>query len=183
MNPMLAAVGVALPVVLVLVAVLAVILIPRVVPNPGAVDGDAFTAQRFGFKTDRATGNIAQAGALTLFTVTGGRILLLGLIGEVTTIIQAQANNMKIISTPTVGTAVDIAAVVESNGKEVGALAGVDGTFATALSIANAGAGIMCARPVVIPVGTIQQNCVAASTGQMKWSAFWLPLDPGARLA
>ncbi len=107
-------------------------------------------------------------------------MLIKGIIGQVTTIVQAQSCNAKLVATPTVGTAVDICADLDINAKEVGCLLGITGTFATALVGANAGAGVMCATPVVVPTGTIKLNTSATNTGATKWSIYWVPLDDGA---
>ncbi len=152
------------------------------VPNPGAVDGDQFTAARFGFKTDRANANLPQTASTAYFTIAGGRVLLLGLVGQVGTAIQAQANAIKWIATPSAGTAVDICATVDVNGKEAGTLLGITGLFTAAMLASNAGATVMATNAVVLPVGTVNLNTAASNTGTTKWSAFWLPLDSGASL-
>jgi hypothetical protein len=150
--------------------------------NPGAVDQGAFRGIRFGFAVPRVTGNIAQTGSLTLFTVAGGRVVLNGIIGQVTTIIQAQANAAKLLHTPTVGTLLDLCATLDINAKEVGALFGITGTFATAMVGANAGACVLPTNPIVLPVGNLRMNCAASSTGQVQWTCWYLPLDEGASL-
>jgi hypothetical protein len=148
--------------------------------NPGAVDAQAFTATKFGFRVDRASATLPASTSTAYFTIAGGRVLILGIVGEVTTIIQAQACNLKLISTPTTGSAVDICAVLDVNGKEAGCLFGITGTFATALVGSNAGAGVMCATPVVAPIGSIKLSASATNTGATKWSIYWVPLDDGA---
>ena len=140
----------------------------------------AYAEILFGQATDRATAALPQTTTASIFTVAGGRIALLGLLGEVTTIIQVQANNLKVVSTPTTGTAVDICANLDVSGKEVGTLFGITGIFSDALVGANAGATILCQRPVVIPIGAIRLTASASNTGSVKWRAFWLPLDVGA---
>lgn len=134
----------------------------------------------FGQATDRATGALPATAAASLFTIAGGRIALMAIVGEVTTIIQAQATTLKLTSTPTVGTAVDLCATVDMSGKEVGTLLGITGLFSDAMVAANAGAGIMPRNPIVIPVGNIRWTTGATSTGSVKWRLFWLPLDAGA---
>ena len=49
----------------------------------------------------RATATLPQTTAEALYTITGGRILLVSIIGEVTTVIQTQANNTKLTFNPT----------------------------------------------------------------------------------
>jgi hypothetical protein len=139
----------------------------------------------FGIKVDRATATIPATTTQTLFTVTGGRIILTGLVGEVTTIIQAQANAIKIVSTPTTGTAKDISGTLDINAFEVGALVSLDGTaLSTALSGTNAGAALFArGAGIVVPIGAIRLNTAATNTGAMKWSLTYVPFDDGAAVA
>jgi hypothetical protein len=147
---------------------------------PAAANRIAYSQLALGFQTDRATAALPQTTAHALFTIATGRIVVFGLVGEVTTIIQTQANNTKIVANPTTGTSLDICAVLDISADEVGCLYGITGTFADALVGANAGATILCDRPVVVPIGTIDLNCAASNTGSVKWKLLWLPLDDGA---
>lgn len=151
--------------------------------NPATVDPQAFLGVILGFRADKATALLPQSATGTLFTVAGGRVALLGLLGEVTVALGATATNGKILSTPTVGTAVDLCAVLAIASKEAGTLFGITGIFSDAMVGANAGASILQQRPIVIPVGTIGLNTSANDTGQTKWTAWWVPLDDGAVLA
>jgi hypothetical protein len=134
----------------------------------------------FGGRVDRAAATLPQGTQAALFTVSGGRVAILGIVGEVTTIIQTTANATKIVSNPTTGTDVDLCATLDITADEVGCLYGITGTFATALVGANAGATLMCATPVVVPPGTIDLNCAGSATGAVKWSLYYVPLAAGA---
>lgn len=150
--------------------------------NPATVDLDVLRAMRFGVRVDRDAAALPQGTAGALFTVTGGKVAILGLIGEVTTIVQTQANNTKITANPTVGTSVDICAVLDITAAEVGGQLSITGTFATALVGKTAGAAVMCATPVVVNEGTVDLDCNASNTGAVKWSMFYMPLEDGARV-
>lgn len=139
----------------------------------------AYAELLFGQATDRATAALPTVGSGAIFTIAGGRIILLGLIGEVTTIIQAQATTLKAIMTPTTGTAGDLSATVDMNAKEVGALLGITGVPADAMIALAAGAP-MCSRQNALPVGQVRLTTGATSSGSVKWRMFWLPLDVGA---
>src|SRR4051812_15927533 len=107
------------------------------------IPGNQIRRLEYGVKVDRAAATIPATTTTTLFTVTGGRIILTGLIGEVTTIIQAQANAIKIVSTPTTGTSGDISGTLDINAFEVGALVSLNGTaLSTALSGTDAHAAL-----------------------------------------
>jgi hypothetical protein len=137
----------------------------------------------YGTRVDRTTAALPQTTQSALFTVSTGRIILTGIIGEVTTVIQTQANNTKIVANPTTGTDVDLCAVLSITAKEVGTLFGITGLFADAMVGANAGATVLMERQLVIPVGTIDLSCAASNTGNVKWSLTYLPFDEGASVA
>lgn len=133
------------------------------------------------FTAMRATAVLPQSVQGALFTVTG-RVRLSLIIGEVTTAIQNQANNTKIVSNPTVGADVDICAVTSTANAAVGTQLSITGTFATALVVTPSGALVYQASGVVLTAGTLDLNCAASNTGSVKWSIRYTPIDPGARL-
>ena len=145
-----------------------------------SVDRAIHTRMAYGFKVSRATGTLPQTGASALFNVTGGRVAIMGIVGQVTVAILNQANNTKLVANPDVGTSVDICAVLSTANKEVGGLFGITGTYATAMVGGAAGASVMCATPVVVNTGTIDLDCAASNTGSVKWDIYYLPLDDGA---
>lgn len=146
------------------------------------IPGKAQRGNLLGIKVDRATAALPQTTTGALFTVSGGRVLVTGIVGEVTTVIQTQANNTKLVATPTTGTAVDICAVLDITADEVGCLYGITGVFSDAMVGANAGATVLPQRPVVVAVGTIRLSCAASNTGSVKWSLTYIPLDDGAQV-
>ncbi len=133
-----------------------------------------------GIRVDRATDTLPQTDSEALFTVVGGKCLVLGIVGEVTTIIQTQANNTKLIATPTVGTATDICAALDISADEVGCLYGITGTATDAMVGADAGHTVWPASPIVVNAGTIDLDCAASNTGSVAWSIWYLPLEDGA---
>jgi hypothetical protein len=136
-----------------------------------------------GLELRRPAASLPQSAHSPLFAISTGRVLLMSLVGEVTTIIQNQANNTKLTSYPTTGSAVDLCAVLNIANKEVGTLFGITGLFSDALKGANAGAVETLQRPVVLPVGTLDLDCAASNTGGIKWLLTYVPLDDGARVA
>lgn len=146
-------------------------------------DANALQAVRFGKKVSRATAALPQSGPLPLFTIAGGRVVINAIIGQVTTIIEASANAAKLISNPTTGTDVDLCATLDINAKEAGTLLGITGIFADAMVGPAAGGTVVCQRGVVLPVGTIDLNCAASKTGNIKWDVYYTPLDSGATVA
>lgn len=150
----------------------------------GAVDPQAFAAVHLGFRVDKTSATLPATTTQNIFTVTGGRVLVTKLFGEVTTVVQAQVCNLKVTSAPTTGTAVDLAANLDINAKEAGTLFLVEGD-GTALVGANAGAALSGVgdNGMVIPIGSIRIETSATNTGATKWTLYYIPLDDGATVA
>jgi hypothetical protein len=131
----------------------------------------------------RATSTLPASTSLNIFTVAGGRVLLVGLVGEVTTIIQAQACTVKVTSTPTTGTAVDLSAASASiSALEVGGKLTLPAAAATAMVTGNAGGVIFRQAQWVIPIGSLSYTTSATNTGSIKWDLLYVPLDNGANV-
>lgn len=133
------------------------------------------------YTTRRATGTLPAGTQSALFTVTG-RIRLIAIIGEVTTVIQTQTCNTKIVSNPTVGADVDLCATSDITAAAVGSQFSITGTFANALVVTASAAAVFQAAPTLITAGTIDLSTSATSSGSVKWLCIWEALDPGARV-
>lgn len=135
-----------------------------------------------GFKVDRATATLPQTTAHALFTIAGGRVLITGIVGEVTTVIQTQANDAKLTANPTTGTSVDMCAALDITADEAGCLYGITGTPANAMVGTNAGLTPAMAVGQILNIGTIDLDCAASNTGSVKWSVTYIPVDDGATI-
>lgn len=133
------------------------------------------------FFVHKATATLPQTTQGILFTVTG-RIELIAIVGEVTTIIQTQITNTKIVANPTVGADVDLCAVKDISAAAAGSQFNITGTLATAMVQTASGAFVKQASPVIVTAGTIDLNCAASSTGSVKWLVIYNPIDPGAKV-
>lgn len=129
--------------------------------------------------TLRAAATLPATAQTPYFTVTG-KIRLLDIIGEVTTVVQAQANAIKLVANPTVGADVDMCATVESNAAAVGSIFTITGTLASAMVKTVSGAGVAQAAPLIIAAGSIDLSTAATNTGATKWIVRYVPIDPGA---
>lgn len=138
---------------------------------------------RGGLRVDRSATAIAGISTKDLFDVVGGNCIIVGLIGEVTTLVQTQANNTKYISTPTVGTAQDLCAVVDNTAHEVGGLLTITGVLAADAVKGNAGAGVMMTNPIIVAPGTIGLDTAADNTGAYKFSIWYIPAEDGAYIS
>lgn len=141
---------------------------------------------KLGIRVDRDTDTLPQTATEALFTVVGGRVAITQIIGEVTTVIQNQTNNTKLVSNPTVGTDADLCATLDIKADEKGTLYGITGISSDAtagldaLIGVNAGALRRQSVDVIVPSGTIDLNCSASNSGAIKWTLFYYPIDVGA---
>jgi len=133
------------------------------------------------YSVNKATATLPESTQGALFTVTG-RIKLISIIGEVTTVIETQANNTKLIANPTVGADVDLCAALDITAGAVGTNYNITGTLANALVATVSGAGVYQASPLIIMAGTIDLDCAATNTGSIKWTVNYEPIDEGARV-
>lgn len=136
-----------------------------------------------GTKVERATAALPASTAAAIFTISGGRIILTSIVGEVTATIQTQLDNTKLISNPTTGTSVDMCAVLDITADEVGCLYGITGLPSDALIGTNAGLTQHMNRYLVLPIGTIDLSCSATNTGSATWGITYIPFDDGASVA
>lgn len=128
---------------------------------------------------EKALASIATAN---LFTITGGPVAVTDILGEVTTVFQTQANNMKLVAAT-----VDLCAVVDVTAAAVGSSLSVTGAVADAMVVTAvfvvAGQGKQLAQGTyVIGPTTISMNCSATNTGAVRWMCRWYPLVEGAKL-
>jgi hypothetical protein len=143
---------------------------------------NSFLKINLGIQVNRTTSALPQTGDLTVFNVTGGKIVVTSLVGVVTTVVQTQANAIKVKSVPTVGTSKDISGTLDISAYEVGAIVSLDGTaLTTALSGTNAGGALLQrGGGIIVPVGALKVNAAASSTGAMAWQLTYYPYDSGA---
>lgn len=149
------------------------------------IQGGQLRTILLGTKVDRATAALPQTAQGSIYTVTGGRILLTGLIGEVTTVMGATATTLKVTSNPTTGTDVDLTSATAVTSKEVGSEFTLPATSGSGLVVTNGGGGGQFPghNPYIVPAGTIDLVTSASDTGSVKWTLFYVPLDDGATVA
>lgn len=138
---------------------------------------------KLGIRIDRA----AEAIPVTtdqLFTVAGGRIALLGLIGEVTSLMDATATTILVTINATTGTDTPLCTASAALNDRV---AGVKVTLPAAagggmLDSVTCGAAVLGQHPPwAVSPGTIDITVgTGANAGLMKWTIWYVPIDDGA---
>ena len=132
-----------------------------------------------GKKVERATATLPQTTAAPIFNILGGRVAMLGILGEVTTVLGA-VGNMSLEANPTVGTLAALCTVLAAGTLEAGTLISITGAVGDAMLGVSAGGVEMQRSSVVLPVGTLDLRLSASSTGSVKWTLFYVPIDDGA---
>ena len=144
-------------------------------------DPDASRKLILGTVIDKSAATLPQTTSVALFEITGGKILITSIVGEVTVVIQNQANATKLTSVPDTGTAADMCGTLDISAHEVGSLYGITGTPADNMVTGNAGLTIgMSNKGIVVNSGTINLNCAANNTGEIKWTMHYVPIDSSA---
>ncbi len=135
-----------------------------------------------GVLVTKAAQNLPQTATANLYTVTGGAVLVTGLLGTVTTVIGATATNLSIGVT---GSTQVVATPTAITNSAVGTLLFPlkSGGIGGALQVA--GAAFVLAPPFIIDafivaVANITWTTTGSTTGQVKWSLWYTPLDAGA---
>ena len=147
------------------------------------IPGEELARVGLGLRVDRATATLPQTTDDALFTISGGRILLTGIIGEVTTVIQTQACNTKLKMNPTAtGADQDLCAVLDITADAVGEIYTIDGTVGNAMrsDLLIGLNSLLGAGGLVLPEGDIELDCAASNTGSVSWSLYYWPWDLGA---
>lgn len=131
------------------------------------------------YTVERAAANLPQSTHHALFTVSGGRVVVTSLVGEVTTGVQNQSNttfltayNPDFPSTPvTVSTSIGMSDLADGM-----LISGADGAYYVVKPQ-------LAVQPLELPSGgSIHLSCAASNTGQVKWLITYEPLDPGAAI-
>jgi hypothetical protein len=130
-------------------------------------------------------------GAVNMFTITGGPIKVLELVGIVTTVVQAQTTSTKVtVTTVSPAATVDFsAAAVDLTGAAAGAsirhinTTGIL-TVVTAGFVNEGNAFATNDTQYLVPAGTMQVNNASSSnTGAITWYMRYIPLSPLSRVA
>lgn len=152
------------------------------------IQGDQVRTIMLGSKVDKATGLLVN-GTTTLFTITGGRILVTSLLGRVTTLIGSTVATCKLTYNPTAaGTSFDLCTAVSIETDAVEQTYYVAGNVGTPGALLVAGtvgqANPVLASPYSLQAGTIEQILSADPVGgQITWSLTYVPYDAGASVA
>lgn len=142
------------------------------------IQGSQLRTVLLGSRVEKATGTLASE-TKTLFNVTGGKVLITSIVGEVTTAVTV-ANSYKLQANPTTGTTGDLVAATDigTTDTPAGTLLGFDGIEASSIQ-QSPGVVPTLMRPIVVNTGTIE-HVSAGTDGAITWVLTYIPLDDGA---
>lgn len=149
------------------------------------VDPTAYRKAILGFgPVTKSTGTLA-ATTVPLYTIAGGRALIVAMWGVVTTAITV-ANSYKLQFNPTTGDTGDLCAATDIGTNDTAAGSVIQFSLATTTAPAKLitgsasgggyGTGLLNA---VVSIGQIE-HVSAGTDGVITWNLMWLPLDTGA---
>lgn len=142
------------------------------------IAGPQVRALALGNRVSKATGTLA-ATTVALFNITGGKVAITSIVGEVTTAITV-ANSYKLQANPTTGTTADIVAATDigTTDTPAGNLLGFTGVKTDSI-ISGPGRCQTLTSPMVLNTGAIE-HVSAGTDGAITWVLTYVPLDDGA---
>jgi hypothetical protein len=144
-------------------------------PSPSGVRNG-----NLGIKVDRAAAALPQTATGSIFTVSGGRVVLTSLVGEVTTVLGATATTLLVVSTPTLGAATTLATATAVTSSAVGSWFTLPAALGGALVVTPVGGAVALpsvSLGLLVPLGAVQITTSASDTGSVKWSVTYIPYD------
>jgi len=135
-----------------------------------------------GYLVSRATAALPATATGNIFTVTGGRILIVSLVGEVTTAVQNQACTVAIGYAPTVGTGSTTALGTASSviAAPIGTHVGINPGSAAVTDLATQAGVTTPAGRFLVDAGSVTITTSATNTGSLKWDLIYVPVDTNA---
>jgi hypothetical protein len=136
---------------------------------------------------ERATDTLPASTDEALFRITGGKIKVHGIYGEVTTVIQTQACATKLKFNPSgTGSDVDLCATLDITADAVGTIYSITGVVATAMKSTTLWvvlpADDIGASGLTLSPGDIELDCAATNTGSVKWTLVYSIIDSAAEV-
>lgn len=145
------------------------------------IQGDQLRTLLFGQVVSKAYPTLLVE-TKTLFNVTGGKVMITSIVGEVTTAITV-ANTVKLQANPTTGVVGDLCAATDigTTDTPAGDLLSFQGLKGDSL-LFGVGTVPTLKQPIVINTGTIEQVTATGADGGITWTLTYVPLDNGAAI-
>lgn len=137
-----------------------------------------------GLRVVKSASSCAATADVSLFTISGGKVALIGLVGVCDGAMEAAATTILVKNTATGGTATPFSIASSSiSGKAAGTMLTLPAAVGSVLTTSvGESAALLSAAPIyVCRPGIIAMTVGAATnTGTITWSLWYVPLDDGA---
>jgi hypothetical protein len=140
-------------------------------------------AVRYGIRVEAAEALVTGTPGRTIFTVTGGNVILTAFYGEVKVLFPAGACTLSLVHTPTVGALSTIAeGVTDIAAAAAGMMMALPAALAGGLTLTATAYGVPLERiRYVLRPGVMSIfGSIAPATGTIAWTMFYVPADYGA---
>ena len=132
-------------------------------------------------KTITRAAAVLPATTQTPYFTVVGKVRILQIVGEITTVFDGTANDIKLVANPTVGADVDMCVALTVTSDTLGTIYTITGTLGDALIATPSGAVPEQATGVIVAAGSIDLDATATdTTGATKWTVQYVSLDPGS---
>lgn len=126
----------------------------------------------------------SNVATVDLFSVRGGMIKIIDIVGIVQTVIQTQNNSIKLLIDPeNPATDTDICAALNVSSDAVGTVYTITGTFANPMAFTTNGVVASQVLEIICPPGMIELNGTATNSGVILWSMYYVALSPNAKVS
>jgi len=141
-----------------------------------------------GLRVDRAISLLPQHGGptdgATYFNIVGGKVLMTLLVGTITTVVQAQADEIIFSHNPdpSTGATAVLNAALDITGWAEGDILTINGLLTEAMlpAVKAGSSSAMRYGGIIMVPGAITVDASAANSGAWKWSLWYVPLEEGA---
>lgn len=153
------------------------------------IQGPQLRTIAFGVQVLKAAQLQPATGTATLFTVSGGQVLVTSLLGLVVAATPGTVNTLALGTIPATGTAENagIATATSTASAEAGTWIGLQASSALGGALVvgtKAGSSLFLPPPFIVDPGTITWTTTGtAATGTIAWYLTYVPLDAGAAVA
>lgn len=119
-----------------------------------------------------------------LFSVRGGLIKIIDIVGIVQTVVETQTNNLRLLIDPeNPATDTNICGTLDVTADAVGTTYNITGTFSEALVAADNGViETPQVKSIICPPGVIELSGSATNTGVIRWSMYYVALSPNVQV-
>jgi hypothetical protein len=135
-----------------------------------------------GIRVEAAAALITTTPGRTLFTVSGGNVIMTGFYGEVIVVFPGTACTMTLLHTPTTGTVSTIASgATDITGSAAGSCLALPAVLAATLTLTATAEGSLVKTRYILRPGIMSfYGSAAPATGTVRFTMFYVPMEPGA---